>query len=123
MSKQSLLLSVSLLLGVVILQQAPVSVYAKAPDSFATSDFDAQAQSNVEYRLKPKDLLNITIDGVCIYNPTKRIDDRGMIKMLLINEIRAAGRTATELERDIADKLNEYLKDPKVNVHVVKRRT
>lgn len=123
MSKQSLSLSVSLLLGVVILQQAPVSVYAKAPDSFATSDFDAKAQSDVEYRLKPKDSLNITIDGVCIYNPTKRVDDRGMIKMPLINEIRAAGRTETELERDIADKLNEYLKDPKVNVHVVKRRT
>ena len=123
MSKQSLSLSVSLLLGVVILQQAPVSVYAKAPDSFATSDFDAQAQSNVEYRLKPKDLLNITIDGVCIFNPTKRVDDRGMINMLLIGQIRAAGRTATELERDIADELSEYLRHPKVNVHVVKRRT
>ena len=123
MSKQSLSLSVSLLLGVVILQSSLASVNAKAPDRFALSEFDAQAQSGVEYRIKPKDLLNITIEGVCIYNPNKRVDDRGMIKMPLINEIRAAGRTATELEGDIADRLNEYLKDPKVNVDVVKRRT
>ena len=65
MSKQSLSLSVSLLLGVVILQSL-VSVYAKAPDRFAASEFNAQDQSNVEYRIKPKDLLNITIEGVCI---------------------------------------------------------
>lgn len=98
-------------------------VHAKHSAKFAALQSHAQDQSNADYRIKPRDLLHIFIEGVCIYNPTFKVDDRGMIRMPIIYEVHAAGKTAADLENEIATKLNQYLKNPKVHVRVLKRRT
>ena len=121
--KRKLLLSVSLLACVASLQQLSLRVDAKHFAKFAIVESHSQDQSNADYRIQPKDLLDINIEGVCIFNPTFEVDDRGMIKMPIIYEVRAAGKTAAELENEIVTKLNQYLKNPEVHVRLLKRRT
>jgi polysaccharide export outer membrane protein len=82
----------------------------------------SQNQSDFEYRIKVGDLLEVSIEGVCIYNPRREVNDRGKIRMPLIGEVQAEGITAKELEAEITAQLREYLIDPKVHIHVKEQR-
>jgi polysaccharide export outer membrane protein len=73
-----------------------------------------------EYRLGPEDVLQISVwkDESLTREVLVRPD--GMISFPLIGEVRAEGRTAGELQKDIRAKLSPYIPDPTVSVAVTK---
>jgi protein involved in polysaccharide export with SLBB domain len=84
-----------------------------------------QDQSEAYYRIRPKELLRINIeDCACqCFGDTYEVDDHGDIHGLAFIEkdaIPAAGKTTAELADDIVSELKKYLKNPKVNVALVK---
>lgn len=103
---------------IVILCSSVIQVSAQYPVTLIDSESHRQNQAEVEYRIKPKDVLNIQIEGVCIFSSRFKVDGRGMVRMALIGKVQAADRTVSELENDIAEKLKEYLKEPKVHIRV-----
>lgn len=86
------------------------------PDT--TTDVGAYVGAS-EYRVGPQDLLEITVFQVQDLNRTVRVNSAGQISLPLIGTVLAGGRTAQELEQDIAAKLSEsYLQNPQVGVFV-----
>jgi polysaccharide export outer membrane protein len=72
-----------------------------------------------DYRIGALDTLDIAVLGVADLNRTVQVNSGGTITLPLIRQVQAAGRTQTELERDIADKLSlTYLQSPQVTVAV-----
>ncbi len=52
-----------------------------------------------------------------------RVEMNGTLRLPLIGRIQASGRTAEQLEADIAARLRAYVKDPQVTVSVVEYRS
>jgi len=77
-----------------------------------------------EYRLAPRDLLEISVFQVEDLTKTVEVNSRGEIALPLIGNVQASGRTASELEQEIARKLGEsYLQSPQVSVFVKEYRS
>ena len=110
-------------LACIILQQSVIGRSARQLVESVAPPFNSQDKSEVEYRIKSKDNLDISIEGVCTNGQYWKVDKNGKIKMFLIGEIQAGGKTETELAAELADRLNEYLVDPKVEVRVIRGRT
>ena len=107
-------------LACIILQQSVVSGSAKQLVEGVAPAFNSQDKSEVEYRIKLKDDLDIRIEGVCTNGHISKVDKNGKIRMALIGEIQAAGKRENELAAELADRLNEYLVNPKVEVRVIR---
>jgi protein involved in polysaccharide export with SLBB domain len=86
-----------------------------------TSSYGEEPEAT--YRIKPKDELDIRIEGACIYSTRFVVDERGFIEMPFAGEVRAAGKTVAELVFELASELKKYMKDPKVHVRVMEGRT
>lgn len=92
------------------------TTHLPAPDS--TSPTGAYLGVS-DYRVGPLDLLEISVFQVEELNRTVRINSSGQISLPLIGMVAAGGRTVSELEALIADKLQQtYLQDPQVSVFV-----
>src|SRR5262245_16563343 len=109
MRRQRLLLLASALVFVVVSLEPIVDVSARRFVESGDTKSQSQDQSNVEYRIKAKDVLDISIEGVCIYDSRREVNDRGKIRLPLIGEVQAEGITEKELETEIAARLDEYL--------------
>lgn len=59
--------------------------------------------TQLAYRLKPGDPIVIVLTGPAGLNDVieQTVDERGFVKLTFIGSVRATGRTATELEREI----------------------
>ena len=69
--------------------------------------------------IAPQDLLEIEVFKVPDLSKEVRVDDSGNITLPLIGNVRAAGLSASELERAIASSLErDYMHNPQVNVFV-----
>jgi polysaccharide export outer membrane protein len=80
--------------------------------------------SNADYRLGPGDLIEIRVFGVAQLDQTLRISATGTIKLPIVDQISAAGLSAAELERRIAERLHgDVVKDPQVSVFVKEYRS
>jgi polysaccharide export outer membrane protein len=74
---------------------------------------------NSAYRIGPLDILDISVFKVPDLNKSVQVAEDGTIGYPLIGDIPAAGKTAHELEHDLAQKLgSKYLKNPQVAVLV-----
>ena len=72
-----------------------------------------------DYRIGRQDLLEIKVFGVEELNQMVRVADDGSITMPLLGRLSVGGLTKTELERTIADLLEErYVRDPQVTVFI-----
>jgi polysaccharide export outer membrane protein len=72
-----------------------------------------------DYRIGRQDLLEIKVFDVQELNQTVRVADDGSITMPLLGRLVVGGLTKTDLERTIADLLEErYVRDPQVTVFV-----
>jgi polysaccharide export outer membrane protein len=72
-----------------------------------------------DYHIGPSDLLEISVFQVPDLSRTVRVNARGGLTMPLIGEIQAGGLTGQQLEKLIAQKLQEtYLQDPQVSVFI-----
>ena len=71
-----------------------------------------------EYRLGPEDVLSIFVWKQPELSPTVMVRPDGKISFPLLGEMQASGKTAVELQNEIAKQLQTYVVDPKVNVMV-----
>ena len=75
--------------------------------------------AQVEYRIGPQDLLDISVFQVPDLSKTVKVNASGQISMALIGVVQAGGKTVSELEDEIASKLNaKYLQSAQVSVFV-----
>ena len=88
----------------------PLAARAQQPAAVAPS-------TNETYKIRPLDVLDITVFKVPDLNKTVKVDGAGTITYPLIGEIPAAGKTARELARDLAQRLDaKYLRSPQITV-------
>jgi len=76
--------------------------------------------ATTSYKLAPNDMLSVQVfQEPDLSNEKLKIDDNGNIQMPLVGEIKAAGRTASELSFEIASRLRkDYIVNPQVVVQV-----
>jgi len=88
---------------------------AQAADAFAA----AGTPGNTSYKIGPQDVLDISVFKVAELSRSVQVADVGTINLPLVGEVQAVGRTAQELEQDLAKKLGaKYLQSPQVTVYV-----
>jgi polysaccharide export outer membrane protein len=95
-------------------------VPASTPAPAAAIATPQAPQRDDRYRIGANDVLDIRVFNKPILSRDNvRVDGRGMIRMPLIEEeIRAACRTESELEKEVARLYLKYQKHPQVNVFV-----
>ena len=93
-------------------------VGASASNSFSAGGAAASLDAG-DYRISPLDVLDVSVFQVPDLTKTVQVSSGGEITLALIGAVMAAGRTAPELEKDIAAKLGaKYLQSPQVSVFV-----
>src|SRR5262245_15970837 len=71
------------------------------------------------YRIGPLDVLDIKVFQAPDLSGTVEVADNGSVDLPLLGETPAAGKTASELQRDLSAKLGaKYLQNPQVSVRV-----
>ncbi len=79
----------------------------------------ATSLTNTPYLIGPGDQLSIFVyQSPQLSVPGLSVRPDGRISMPLIPDIAAAGKTPTELSKDIEEKLKKYVKEPNVSVIV-----
>jgi polysaccharide export outer membrane protein len=93
---------------------------AQASAAEAADKLTAVAKpGNSAYTIGPLDVLSVSVFKVPDLNKDVRVAEDGTINYPLIGDVPAAGRTAHELEHDLAQKLGgKYIKNPQVTVFV-----
>jgi polysaccharide export outer membrane protein len=87
-----------------------------APQPAAVKEIDS-------YTLGSGDKLRVIVFGEEDLGGEYVVDDSGFVRLPLIGQITAGGRTVRQLEEDVAAKLGaKYLKDPRVSIEVVSHR-
>jgi polysaccharide export outer membrane protein len=79
--------------------------------------------SSADYKIGPEDLLEINVFQAQELNTVVRVSASGYIKLSLIEPIKAAGLTVSELESLICKKLEKYLTEPVVGVFIKEYRS
>jgi polysaccharide export outer membrane protein len=88
-------------------------------DSQAVGDVpNAGTESQSEYRIGPGDSLQVFVWGHPDLSVTLPVRPDGMISTPLVENIQAAGKTPSQLARDMETALAEYVRTPTVNVIV-----
>lgn len=71
-------------------------------------------------RLGPEDVINVDVFDQPIYSRGNiTVPPSGRINYPLIGQVMIVGRTPEEIEKEITEKLEEYIIDPKVTVQIV----
>lgn len=79
----------------------------------------AASPGNAGYKIGPQDMLEFSVFKAPELQRVAQVSEEGTINLPLIGEIPASGRTATELERDVAQRLGKkYLQNPQVTIVV-----
>jgi len=73
---------------------------------------------NADYRIGKEDVLEIEVFQVDELKKTVRVGSQGYIGLPLIGQVNAKGLTTSELEKEIAAKLDQYLQEPHVSIYV-----
>ncbi len=71
-----------------------------------------------EYRVGPEDLLEVFVWKEPELTATVMVRPDGKISLPLISELDVNGKTATQLQQEVREKLHQYLEDPVVTVIV-----
>ena len=71
------------------------------------------------YEIGPLDVLDVSVFKVPDLTKTVQVDEDGTINFPLVGDVKAAGRTAHQLEQDLTQRLSaKYLRSPQVTVFV-----
>lgn len=71
------------------------------------------------YRIGPQDVLDFAVFKVAELQRTLVVAENGTVNIPLVGETKVAGRTAAEVERDVAQRLSRtHLQDPQVSLIV-----
>lgn len=103
--------------------QIPVSTVSEpipASEVAAVSAATAVSTPGSEgYRVGPLDVLDVTVFKVEDLTKVVQVSESGNFTFPLVGEVRASGRTVSEIEKDLATKLGgNYLRNPQVTVLV-----
>jgi polysaccharide export outer membrane protein len=77
-----------------------------------------EAQPQAEYRVGPGDSLRIVVFNHADLSGQVPVRPDGFVSMPLVEDVQAAGKTPSQLARDLEAKLSEYVRSPKVSVIV-----
>lgn len=84
-----------------------------------TSFLPAQQQYIAEYKIGPKDLIEISVFGVEDLSRTVRVSEDGKITFQPLGEVEVQGLTKSEIEKRLSALLSEkYLQNPQVTVFI-----
>jgi polysaccharide export outer membrane protein len=78
----------------------------------------AQGYGTSDFRLGPDDIIEVSVFGEKDLSTTVPVRPDGKVSINLIGEMVASGKTATELQKDIADKYKRFFAEPAVTVVV-----
>lgn len=78
----------------------------------------AVTPEQAEYRIGPGDQLNVFVFNQPELSINVPVRPDGLISTPLVEDLQAAGKTPSELARDMEKKLAEYVRSPSVNVIV-----
>jgi len=82
------------------------------------ADTEPRAYGDGEFRLGPDDVLEVSVYQEKELSTTVPVRPDGKISIPLIGELPASGKTATELQKEIAQKYAQYITEPAVTVVV-----
>jgi len=91
------------------------SSYRDAPTTFSSAPM---AEENAAYLIGPTDQLSIFVWHQPDLTTSTMVRPDGKISVPLVDDIQAAGKTPTQLSKDITVALREFIQDPKVTVTV-----
>lgn len=74
--------------------------------------------AEAEYRLGPEDVIDVFVWKEPELTCTVTVRPDGRISLPLTDQVEAAGKTAAQLQQEIAEKLRQYISNPVVNVIV-----
>jgi polysaccharide export outer membrane protein len=78
-----------------------------------------QPVSTGDYRISPRDILQITVFQVQDLNNAVQVGEDGNVALPLVGKVYLSGKTTFEAEQEIAGKLRQkYLQSPQVTVSV-----
>ena len=106
--------TVLLTLSVVLAGFAPLACAQQHTDSNAAG----HAYGDSEFRLGPDDVIEVSVYQEKDLDRTVPVRPDGKISLPLIGEMPASGKTATDLQKEIVQKLKQYIADPTVTVVV-----
>jgi polysaccharide export outer membrane protein len=114
----------NLLVGTAVLFTLAASLQARGQDDSeskpkgGTAGPVAAAANDAEYKIGAQDVLRIDVWKEPEISRTAPVRPDGRISLPLINDVQAAGLTATQLAAVIADGLRKYITNPQVTVGV-----
>ncbi|OGW40712.1 MAG: hypothetical protein A2Y97_07655 [Nitrospirae bacterium RBG_13_39_12] len=83
----------------------------------------SRAKTMEDYLVGPEDLLEIEAYNVEECKRTIRVNSQGDIALPLVGVVEVNGKTTTEIEKEIAKKLEQYVQEPAVSVFVKEYRS
>jgi polysaccharide export outer membrane protein len=96
-----------------------IPVENKTPTEQASQYLSTSSPGSRRYLVGPQDMLDISVYGAPDLSKTMQVGEDGTINMPLIGQIPAAGKSPSELERNIQSRLNaRYLRAAQVTVVV-----
>jgi polysaccharide export outer membrane protein len=95
--------------------QEHTSASSQVADKYTSS----ATPGNSAYKIGPLDVLDVAVFQVPDLTRSVQVADTGIIHYPLLGDVQAAGKTAHQLELDLAKKLSaKYLQSPQVTVFV-----
>ncbi len=103
--------------------EAPSRLHATGNSKPLTQAADSLTSSatpgNSGYKIGPLDVIEFSVFKVPELTRTIQVGETGVVNLPLVGEVRAAGRTARELEHQLARRLGaKYLQSPQVTIIV-----
>jgi polysaccharide export outer membrane protein len=78
----------------------------------------APKSAEAEYQLGPEDVIDVFVWKEPELTCTVTVRPDGRISLPLTDQVEAAGKTAAQLQQEIAEKLKQFISNPVVNVIV-----
>lgn len=91
----------------------------KASRKIAEQVAAASQPGSVGYKIGPQDALDFSVFKAPELQRSVQVSENGTINLPLIGDVQASGRTATELEKELAARLGKkYLQNPQVSITI-----
>lgn len=107
----------TILFALIVLPIGSVPAFAQQQQHTDTT-VDSRAYGDSEFRLGPEDVIEVTVYQDKSLDRTVPVRPDGKISLPLIGEMPASGKTATDLQKEIALRLKQFVADPTVTVVV-----
>ncbi len=109
-------------LGWILTFVVACTTIAKSTEPLGATSF--REESVQTYRLGPNDVLRMEVFGEPDLTTETEVNGQGIVKFPLLGELRIGGKTVTEAEQYLTQRLKAgYLKNPKVTVYIVQHRS